>query len=88
MKRSCPFCNKEIGVERHSTPKEARVGIMYLIAKCLECNIQIDGAGVGELNALNELDLKIKNRIGTDPGQWKIRPTQRKKRKWQSGRSK
>jgi len=72
--RQCPFCGAGIEVFDTTEPERRAVGLIYLRARCIPCNARIEAAGIGEEDAVRQMDKVIAKRVGTHPDQWKIVP--------------
>lgn len=81
--RECPFCNREITIRETTTAQQEEAGLVYLAARCVPCEARIDAAGIGQVDALKDMDDRISRRIGTRPESYriKIRPERKRRRK-------
>lgn len=71
---NCPHCDRLLDVGEATTESQRAVGLVYLSTKCRDCNAVFDSAGIGEENAVEQMNAKLRSRIGTSAEQWRIRP--------------
>ena len=76
----CPFCRNRILIYETTNQEQRKAGLVYLKTKCSKCNAIIEAAGIGEVDAINEMEENIKKRVGTFPGRWLIKPKKEKGR--------
>jgi len=83
MNARCPFCGRPIVVGETTTAKQREAGLVYLLTRCVHCNVRIDAAGVGREEAERDLTDRLRKREGTTPDQWriKVRPERGRRRR-------
>jgi len=81
LNRQCPFCGSEVVITETTEDQARRVGLVYLLAKCVPCDARIEAAGVGERDALEQMERMFAKRIGTTPTDWLIVPAVRGRRR-------
>lgn len=76
----CPFCGKRIWVRETTSLKHRSFGLVYLVARCIDCDIRIDAAAHGEQAAKDDMQRRVDIRRGTPKEKWQIKVTPEKKR--------
>lgn len=66
--------------ETTTEPQEA-AGLVYLGARCLPCGTRFDAAGIGQFDALKDLDERFARRVGKRPEEFRIRVRPERKRR-------
>lgn len=72
--RQCPFCGGRIEVFDVTEPERRAVSLIYLRTRCVPCDARIEAAGIGEDDAVEQMDAAIRKRVHTRPEQWRIQP--------------
>jgi len=79
---NCPHCSRSIRVGETTGQRQREAGLIYLRAHCPSCEVRIDAAGIGELDARLDMERKLKRRIGQPKEKFriKVRPTRKRRR--------
>jgi hypothetical protein len=78
---TCPFCGSPIEASDVTEPDSRDVGLIFLRAKCVRCDVKLESAGLGADEAMKNMGKVLAKRVGTKPEQWRIQPSKERPRK-------